>query len=382
MFSFLRPPLLRLGAAAMVASAPLASCLLAGCGISDRTAVLAPGPEPVRLTLRPAVIPEGSGGLVTVASPTADSIAIASANGVDRYWGRGPRLTVRLGPDFGDSVAVTRYAVRDRGRLFDLQRKTMLVSACRRGRCRTFHHDIAVRLPERNDRSFAFTTGWSTAFTKRALVGANRSVLFQEALNNAVWTAQAEFAIPSLSARAQGFYRADSYGGSLDLSRLIAGNPEGLNYGIALHVGVSHDGWLPPQDGAIPAAHTAYSATLGPSIMLKGLTASSQFGLYTDGRETLQVLSTRISINGGLTDVRLPVSATAEKTFSFGRGAIVPRRQDAIERFTVGVQMVRDLGIKLGVSAHTSRWPSRAPEADLRAKELYLELGAEYSWGW
>ena len=41
-------------------------------------------------------------------------------------------------------------------------------------------------------------------------------------------------------------------------------------------------------------------------------------GIYSDGAQTLQVVSTRISLNGNLTEVRLPVSITAEKSFAFG----------------------------------------------------------------
>ena len=102
-----------------------------------------------------------------------------------------------------------------------------------------------------------------------------------------------------------------------------------------MHAGVPHSEWLGERPGsALPANRTAYRAGIGPSVMVRGITASSQFGIYTDGVETLQIASTRISINGNLTSVRHPVTITAEKTFAFGGGAIVARRRDALERLT------------------------------------------------
>ncbi len=63
--------------------------------------------------------------------------------------------------------------------------------------------------------------------------------------------------------------------------------------------------------------------------MIKGLTASSQLGIYTDGQETLQEVSTFVSLNGGLTEVRTPVTVTLEKTFAFGGEPLIPRRRDS-----------------------------------------------------
>ena len=79
-----------------------------------------------------------------------------------------------------------------------------------------------------------------------------------------------------------------------------------MSYGIAMHLGATRSEWLP--DGSRPALadRTAYRASIGPSIMLRGITASSQFGIYASGRETLQIIGTRISANGRLTSVRSP----------------------------------------------------------------------------
>ena len=88
-----------------------------------------------------------------------------------------------------------------------------------------------------------------------------------------------------------------------------------------MHLGATRTEWLP--DGTRPALadRTAYSASVGPSVMMRGVTASSQFGIYASGREVLQVIGTRISANGRLTSVRIPVSITAEKSLAFGGGA-------------------------------------------------------------
>ena len=51
-----------------------------------------------------------------------------------------------------------------------------------------------------------------------------------------------------------------------------------------------------------------------------GIGTLPQFGIYTDGVETLQIASTRLSVNGKLTSIRQPVTITAEKSFAFGGG--------------------------------------------------------------
>ena len=112
-----------------------------------------------------------------VGSPGADSISVESLNGLDRYWGHGSTLDARLESNFGDSVSGTEYAVRENGRLFDVLKKPMKVVVCQKSHCRDYYHELAVRLPERNERSVAVTGGWSTAFTKRAVTGRDKSVL-------------------------------------------------------------------------------------------------------------------------------------------------------------------------------------------------------------
>ena len=211
-----------------------------------------------------------------------------------------------------------RYAVREKGKLFDVLKKPMKVSVCRKGQCREYYHELAVKLPERNERSVAVTGGLSTAFTRRAVTNRDKSVLLKEALNHAMWNVQAEVATGGLSGRLQGFYGADEQGGSLDLSHQIKRLGEGMGYGLAMRVAATHAEWLPTERNAVLKQGTAWRASIGPSIMIKGLTASSQLGIYTDGRETLQEVSTFVSLNGGLTEVRTPLTVTLEKTFAFG----------------------------------------------------------------
>ena len=110
--------------------------------------------------------------------------------------------------------------------------------------------------------------------------------------------------------------------------------------------------------------------------------ASSQFGISTDGRETLQIASTRISVNGNLTSVRQPITITAEKTFAFGGGPIVSRRRDALERLTAGVRVMDNFSINLGLSSHRMAWPTDDPTKDLRGAETLYTIGAQYSLTW
>ena len=116
--------------------------------------------------------------------------------------------------------------------------------------------------------------------------------------------------------------------------------------------------------------------------MVKGITASSQFGIYTDGLETLQIASTRLSINGNLTSIRHPITITAEKTFAFGGGAIVARRRDALERLTAAIRVFDDLALNVGLSSHRIAWPDADPSEDLRASETRMILGGQYSVTW
>jgi hypothetical protein len=96
------------------------------------------------------VLRSGQEAVVVIRSATADSIALVSANGVDRFWSEGPRLVARMTGDFGDRVPVRRYAERRKGVLLDRLMKPATISVCRQGRCREFHHQFEVRLPERN----------------------------------------------------------------------------------------------------------------------------------------------------------------------------------------------------------------------------------------
>jgi hypothetical protein len=155
-----------------------------------------------------------------------------------------------------------------------------------------------------------------------------------------------------------------------------------VSYGIALHLGTTRSEWLP--DGSRPALsdRTVYRASIGPSVMLRGVTASSQFGFHASGREVLQVIGTRISANGRLTAVRIPISLTAEKTLAFGGGPIVSRRREALDRLAASVHLFDGFAVNLGVSSHRLAWPADQPSGDLRASEVLLTMGGRYSLTW
>ena len=116
--------------------------------------------------------------------------------------------------------------------------------------------------------------------------------------------------------------------------------------------------------------------------MLRGITASSQVGISTDGRETLQIVSTRVSANGNLMSVRHPVMVTASKTFAFGGGAIVSRRREHVEELNAGVQLVDDFALTVGISSTRIAWPAEQPAEDLRGSETLITLGGQYSLSW
>jgi hypothetical protein len=122
---------------------------LQGCGVSTSTVNLTPGPEPVEITITPAVIHAGGSVQVKVVSPSADSISIESLNGLDRYWDKGSQLQARVDSDFGDSQPSLSFAVREQGKLFDVWKKPMKVVVCRKSNCREYYHEIPVQLPER-----------------------------------------------------------------------------------------------------------------------------------------------------------------------------------------------------------------------------------------
>lgn len=364
----------------LVAAASVAA--LAGCAVtSSSSTVLAPGPEPVEVRMTPTVIYAGQQTVVVVRSPGADSIALESENRLDRYWSADSVLTVTLNSDFGEAAPTSRYAPRWKGQALSHLKKPVHVTACRLGRCRQFYHELTVKLPERNERVVAVAAGWSSVFARRTIRGGNRTVLFEDALTSGVWSLQGEWSAGKWNGRVQGFVGADDRGAWLDLSRMLKSG-EGLSYGLAMHAGATRSDWLNVGTGGVPAGRTVYRAGIGPSIMVKGITASSQFGIYTDGIETLQVASTRFSVNGNLTSVRHPVTLTAEKTFAFGGGAIVARRRDAVERLTAAIRLVNDFALQVGISSHRIAWPDADPSNDLRASDTRMILGGQYTLTW
>jgi hypothetical protein len=167
----------------------------------------------------------------------------------------------------------------------------------------------------------------------------------------------------------------------MDLSRVVKEGGE-VSYGIAMHVGGLRNEWLPNGSRSAIVERTAYSVSVGPSIMMRGVTASSQFGVLTNGREALQVIATRISANGRLTSVRIPVSVTAEKTFAFGGGPIVSRRSDALERLSASVNVLEWFALNFGVSTHRIAWPGDRPSLDFRASEVVMMVGGRYTLTW
>ena len=364
-----------------IALAAVSAVALAGCGIPTQTTRLVDGPEPVTIRLDPALPAAGQSAELTIESPAADSIVFESENGLDRYWSAGPVLHAELTSDFGDSLPVARYAGRFQGRLLSRYLKPARITVCRAGRCSEHYHEIPMRLPEANHRTVALTAGYNTVFARRSLVGSHSAVLFREALSSGIWSAQAEWEDHGWSARLEGFAGQGERGASLDVSRVVKRAGE-LSYGVSFHLDSDRSEWLPEGESPLIANRTAWRAGLGPSLMLRGVMATSQLGIYTDGAQTLQFVSTRVRINGNLTEVRLPVSLTAEKTFAFGGGAIVSRRRDALERLVASVHLVDALALNLGVATHRSAWPNDEPSSDFRASETLFTLGGQYSVSW
>lgn len=333
----------------------------------------------MKVRLQPAVPRPGQSAELVVESPTSDSIVVESLNGVDRYWGHGGTLRVSIGEDFGNAWRPGRSAERHGGLLLDHLRRPARILACRLGRCRELYHVIPLRISERNNRTVAVTAGWSSVFARRAITGGDRTVLFKEVLSSGVWTVEGELASRGWNMQAHGFLSADEYGGALDVSRVVK-RSESVSYGLAMHLGLSHSDWLP--DLPMLADRTVYQASLGPSIMLRGITASSQLGVAIDGEETLQIVSTRISANGNLMSVRHPITVTAVKTFAFGGGPIVSRRREHAEELSAAIQLVRDLALKVGLSSTRIAWPSEHPADDLRGSETLITLGGQYTLTW
>ncbi len=363
-----------------LARTAIACTALGACAIPTQSTQLAGGPAPVDLRMTPSVIYAGQRTQIVVRSPGADSIAFESENGLDRYWSTDSVLSAWLTADFGLVAPVTQYAPSRNGQVLAYVKRPVRIAACRQGRCREFHHEIAIKLPERNERVVAVTAGWSSVFARRAIRGANRTVLFQDALNSGVWSLQGELSAGKWNGRVQGFLGEDDRGAWLDLSRVLKSG-DGLSYGLAMHAGATRSDWLDAGPSQLPN-RTVYRAGIGPSVMVKGITASSQFGIYTDGIETLQIASTRLSVNGNLTSIRHPVTVTAEKTFAFGGGAIVARRRDALERLTAAVRILDDFALNVGLSSHHIAWPHDDPSEDLRASETRIILGGQYSITW
>jgi hypothetical protein len=357
------------------------SAALIGCAIPTHSARLSDGIVLVDVQMNPGTPRPAEPAELLIKSPSADSIVLESANGLDRYWSKGSQLKVWLPSDFGDATGISRFAERRNGQLLNLLQRPATIRTCRQGRCRELAYEIPLSLPERNQNSVAITAGWSSVFARRSITGGNRTVLFKEVLNSGIWTVQGEWAGRAWNAQVQGFLTPDEHGGSVDLSRMVKSG-EGVRYGVAMHLGVTQSEWLPELGSPIVSGRTAYQASVGPSIMLQGITASSQLGVYADGSETLQIVSTRISANGNLMSVRQPVTVTAEKTFAFGGGAIVSRRRDGRERITAGIRLLDDFAVKVGVSNHRIAWPSDDPANDLHASEVLVTLGGQYSLSW
>jgi hypothetical protein len=364
-----------------IACAALAAVAIAGCGIPTQTTRIVDGPAPVTVRLEPATPAAGQAAALMVTSPKADSIVFESDNGLDRYWTTRDTLRVQLDPNFGDSLPTEHFAVRWQGELLSQMMKPARIKVCRAGGCQTIYHEIPVELPEANHRTVAVTAGYNTVFARRSLVGSHSTVLFKEALSSGIWSAQAELSDRRWSGRLEGYAGRGERGASLDLSRMLKRAGE-LSYGVAMHLDADRSEWLPEGESPVVADRTTWRAGIGPSVMLRGVTATSQLGIYSDGLQTLQVVSTRVSLNGNLTEVRLPVSLSAEKTFAFGGGAIVSRRRDALERLMASVHVVDAFALNFGMSSHRSAWPGDQPADDFRASETLFTLGGQYTLSW
>jgi hypothetical protein len=364
--------------AALVATSAVST---AACAIPEQTTRLGPDPDPVTVSLRPDLPRTGQPAEVTVESPGADSVMLKSQDGLDRFSARGPKLVAMVGGDFAAGKDVPRYAVRHGKELLDQLERPIQVTSCRDGVCRDYYHNLPVRLPEKNGRTVELTAGYSTIFARRSILGGGRTVLLREALSSGFWTVNGEWAAPSWNVHAMGFWSDDEHGGSLDLARVLKRGDE-VSYGIAVHAGALHSDWLPEQQSPLLADGTALRFAVGPSVMLRGITASSQIGVMTNGHEALQIMRTRVSANGNLTSERLPVTITAEKTFAFGGGPIVSRRRDATERLSAGIYLWQGFALDLGMTSHRLAWPNEHPADDLHGSEVTFTLGGQYTLSW
>jgi hypothetical protein len=366
----------------LVALALTSAVSLAGCAIPQETTRLAPEPNGVTVSLRPELPRSGQSAEVVVESPGADSLVLESDDGLDRIAAQGPKLVTQVDAGFGAGRSEgPRYAVRRGKRLLDRLDRPVQISSCRDGVCRRYYHDLPVRLPEKNARTVELTAGYSTVFARRSILGGGSTVLLREVLSGGIWSLNGEYAGRSWNLHAAGFWSQDEHGGSLDLARVLKRGDE-VSYGIAVHAGALRSGWLPERESPLLVDRTALRFAVGPSVILRGITASSQLGIMTDGSETMQIVRTRVSANGNLTSERLPVTITAEKTFAFGGGAIVSRRRDALEQLTAGIYLVNGFAIDLGVTSHRLAWPNQDPADDLRGSEVTFTLGGQYTLSW
>ena len=373
--------LLKIVCGRFVALVAAPAVLLAACAIPQQTTRLGPGPDPVTVSLRPDVPRFGQPAEVTVESPGADSVMLESDLGVDRFAARGSKLVAMVGGDFAVGEANPRYAIRHGKQLLDQMDRSVKVTSCREGTCTSYYHNLPLRLPEQNGRTVEITAGYSTIFARRSILGGGRTVLLREALSSGFWTVNGEWAAPSWNLHAMGFWSDDEHGGSLDLARVLKHGDE-VSYGIAVHAGALRSGWLPELQSPLLADGTALRFAVGPSVMLRGITASSQIGIMTNGSEALQIMRTRVSANGNLTSERLPVTITAEKTFAFGGGAIISRRRDAMERLTAGIYLWQGFALDLGMTSHRLAWPNNDPANDLHGSEVTFTLGGQYTLSW
>jgi hypothetical protein len=366
----------RLGALAVASAVSLA-----GCAIPEATTRLAPEPDGVTVTLRPDLPRSGQAAEVIVQSPGADSLVLESADGLDRIASQGPRLVAQVDAAFGAGGDGARYAVRHGKRVLDRLERPVQISSCRDDVCHRYYHELPVRLPEKNARTAELTAGYSTIFARRSILGGGSTVLLREVLSSGIWSLNGEWAGRSWNLHAAGYWSQDEHGGSLDLARVLKHGDE-VSYGIAVHAGALRSGWLPERESPLLVDRTALRFAVGPSVILRGITASSQLGIMTDGSETMQIVRTRVSANGNLMSERLPVTIAAEKTFAFGGGAIVSRRRDALERLTAAIYVVNGFAIDMGVTSHRLAWPNTDPADDLRGSEVTFTLGGQYTLSW
>ena len=50
---------------------------------------------------------------------------------------------------------------------------------------------------------------------------------------------------------------------------------------------------------------------------------------------------------------------------------MIPRRRDALERLTFGIDLMRGFSLRLGMTTHRSAWPTADGTSDVRASEMY-----------